>query len=118
MARAGTDWTNYARTPTEEARGEVFPNTAAEDLANEVTRREKQSNDQRETLFLVVLYVIGFMLVVDVTCVFLLGFGLIHLDAPVAVAFISAACVQSFGLVGILAAGLYARPKDDRNEAR
>lgn len=118
MTRTEAERTNYAKTPTEDASGDVSRNTVAEDLANEVARRERQGNDQRGTLFRVVLTVICVMLFVDVFCVFSLGCGCIHLDTPVAVAFISAACVQSFGLIGILAAGLYARPKGARDEAR
>lgn len=95
----------------EEAKADRLPSTAVEQLASESARREKQANDQREVLFNRILRVIYAMLGTVVVCVALLGLGWIHLRTPVAVAFISGACVQSLLLFATLARGLYARPE-------
>lgn len=117
MAVAGPGGTPFEKTRVEAAKTNLPLSPAVTKLADESARREEQANDQRAVLFWVVLGVIAFMLVVVVLCVFMLGAGWIHLSTPVAVAFISGACVQSLLLVATLARGLYARPEPSKSSS-
>lgn len=103
---------DFDRQPADALRNEdVQPGKAQTDLAAALAAKEEQANKQRQILFYFVLSVVVAMLTAVVVAVCGLGMRCLDLDTPVAVAFISAASIQSFILVGLLARGLYETAK-------
>lgn len=76
-------------------------------LTKEIAREARIANDHRERLFKIIVGIVIVGIAASGAFIFTLGYGLIELATPVAVAFISAMAVQSFVLIGLLVKGLF-----------
>ena len=106
---------DFSMVPTEAASKDVQGASEIAGLAEHLAEKEGQANKQRGILFWCILIGTCVMLVIDVVTITCLGLGVIHLDTPVAVAFISAVSIQSFGLISALTFGLYRSSKSPQN---
>lgn len=102
---------DYSDTDTAAAAENVESSPDVVSLTDELANQARQANRQRGVIFWFILIGTGLMLCVDLVVVMFLGREFIHLDTPVAVAFISAVSVQSFGLISALTFGLYRSSK-------
>lgn len=80
------------------------------DLTKEVARREEIANDQRVHLFRIIVGIVCASIVAVGAFVTFLGFHIMKVETPIAIAFISAMAVQSFVLIGLLVRGLFMAP--------
>lgn len=98
---------------TSDLTANVSPESHITRLGMALAQHEEDDNKHRGKLFTFVLVTVGISLSLVVLVVILLGVGWLHLETPVAVAFISAVALQSFVLIGFLARGLFMTSKKD-----
>lgn len=80
-------------------------------LTKEIVREARIANDQRITLFWIIISIVAVSIIAVGLFVWFLGSSVVELAVPVAVAFISAMAVQSFVLIGLLVRGLFMKPR-------
>lgn len=90
------------------------PSEAAQELQAEVAgwykakrERAEQDTSQRRILFVVAVCLGCASVAASIAGFALIGFGVMTIDAPIAIAFFSASAVQGFAMLGLIVRGLF-----------